>query len=115
MDRGHAAKVISHNRTVTFQIAGVAISQQMFQEVLRRIVDRGRSRCTRQHVTPTVMRSIVLTGGLRSDAEEKQTDRTQPIGARGAGVRSLRLNDTAFDHLVGAIERDRPCRPSSES
>jgi hypothetical protein len=33
------AKVISHGRTVAFQMAEVAISRQMFQEILRLIAE----------------------------------------------------------------------------
>ena len=38
------AKVISHGRAITFQMAEVALPRQMFQEILRLIAGCGRSR-----------------------------------------------------------------------
>jgi Transposase DDE domain group 1 len=45
------AKVISHGRSIAFQMAEVAIPRQMFQEILRLIADCGRSHRLYQHET----------------------------------------------------------------
>ncbi len=45
------AKIVSHGRYVTFQMAEVAIPRQMLQEILRLIAELRRSHHRRQHET----------------------------------------------------------------
>jgi hypothetical protein len=62
------AKVISHGRSIAFQMAEVAIPRQLFQEILRLIAGGRSRRRLRQHEAVDEKRAP--DGGLRPDAAE---------------------------------------------
>ena len=67
------AKVISHGRSVAFQMSEVAITRQMFQEILRLIAELlpkpPRCSCVREH----------LTGVLLPDGKENRSNRAPGV------------------------------------
>jgi len=118
------AKVISHGRSVAFQMAEVAITRQMFHEILRVIAellpkprpapasDR-RCSCVREH----------LTGVLRPDTKENRSNRAPGVTfgdpTEGDGQESSQTFRIAApnptlpvrDHIRGAKPRRQ--RPAS--
>jgi len=83
------AKVISHGRSIAFQMAEVVIPRQMLQEIAADRRAAAEAAAGASLTRPMVMRSTALTGGLRPDAEGKQTVPAQER-CSGAGWRATR-------------------------
>ena len=65
------AKVVSEGRYLVFQMAEVAITREMFQEILRLIGALRPQPPPRQHETPMLMRSPSNDGRSASKCQEE--------------------------------------------
>jgi hypothetical protein len=96
------AKVISHGRSIAFQMAEVAIPRQMLQEILRLIAElRPKPTACTSMRRPMVMRLVATDGRTAPRCRGNETVRTQERCSEAGSYANSRQPGT---ELTGAAE-----------
>ncbi len=97
------AKVVSHGRYVTFQLAEVAVPRDLFRKILRLIDDLRPRRAPAE--TEGIDGKVKMTGEVHVD-EEKHGKMALASGLQHTGRSKIRSPDGCGDHSL-ASKRER--------